>query len=231
MYDDYYGYGYGYSIIAGLAIYFVIFAVLGVIQIVASWKVYKKAGRPGWASIIPFYNLYILFDIVYGSGVKFLLLLIPIYNIILYIKTMLKLAKVFGKTSGFGVGLIFLYPIFLMILGFGKAEYIGFENNGETVKYTHTDSSIETPVSNTTDTANEPLSDNTAVKETANTATEEAMSTEKSLQEKVDEKTVAEERQPAQTEAPQNKVMFCSKCGTKITGGKFCKNCGAPVNK
>ena len=140
---------------------------------------------------------------------------------------MLKLAKAFGKTSGFGVGLIFLYPIFLMILGFGKAEYIGFENNEEPVTYTHTDSTTERPLStttpNTTDTANEPDTDD-------NTVTEEAVSTEKPLQEKVDEKAVAEQL-PVQTETPQNKVMFCSKCGTKITGGKFCKNCGAPVNK
>lgn len=60
-----------------------------------------------------------------GNGIKFLLLLIPIVNIFIAIKTQIKLAKSFGKDTGFVIGLIFFAPIFYAILGFGDAEYLG----------------------------------------------------------------------------------------------------------
>ena len=60
-----------------------------------------------------------------GNGIKFLLLLIPIVNIVIAIKTNIKLAKAFGKDTGFAIGLIFLTPIFYAILGFGDAQYLG----------------------------------------------------------------------------------------------------------
>ena len=97
----------------------------GVIGIIAMWKIFEKAGEPGWAAVIPFYNAYILFKITWGNGWKFLLLLIPIANIVISIITMVKLAKAFGKSGGFAVGLIFLGPIFMLILGFGDAQYLG----------------------------------------------------------------------------------------------------------
>ena len=96
-----------------------------VLGIVAMWKVFEKAGEPGWAAIIPFYNLYVLFKITWGSGWKFLLMLIPIANIVIAIITMVKLAKAFGKSGGFAVGLIFLSIIFYCILAFDKSEYLG----------------------------------------------------------------------------------------------------------
>lgn len=89
------------------------------------WKIFVKAGKPGWAAIIPFYDSYILFEIIYGSGWKFLLLLIPFYNIYLYFKTFILLAHKFGKSTGFGIGIVFLPFVFLPILGFGDAEYHG----------------------------------------------------------------------------------------------------------
>lgn len=95
------------------------------ITIIATWLMYKKANQPGWASIIPFYNLYILYKLIYGNGWKFLLNLIPLYNIYFWIVSMLKLARVFGKSEGFGVGLIFLNTLFVWILGFGSAQYVG----------------------------------------------------------------------------------------------------------
>lgn len=67
--------------------------LLGVAGIVACWLLFKKAGKPGWASIVPFYNVYTLFEITWGSGWRFLMLLIPIYNIVLGIQTCIKLAK------------------------------------------------------------------------------------------------------------------------------------------
>ena len=74
---------------------------LCVFVLVCMWIVFRKAGKPGWAAIVPFYNLYVLFEITWGSGMRFLLLLIPIYNIILSIQTQVRLAKAFGKSGGF----------------------------------------------------------------------------------------------------------------------------------
>ena len=96
-----------------------------VLAIVALWKIFEKAGEPGWAAIIPFYNLYVLFQITWGSGWKFLLMLIPIANIVIAIITMVKLAKAFGKSGGFAVGLIFLSIIFYCILAFDQSRYLG----------------------------------------------------------------------------------------------------------
>ena len=102
-------------------------SVWSIVAIIAMWLIFKKAGEHGWAAIIPFYNTYILFKITWGKGWKFLLLLIPIYNIILYIQTMIKLAHAYGKGTGFGWGLVLLNTIFMCILGFGDAQYQGVQ--------------------------------------------------------------------------------------------------------
>ena len=127
-YDEYY-YDYGYGEGSGIfgTIMLLIYLAVIIATVVAVWRIYKKANRPGWAAIVPFYNMYTLYDIVWGSGIKFLLLLIPIYNIILTIQTNLRLAKSFGKSTGFGIGLILIPPVFLMMLGFGKAEFVGVD--------------------------------------------------------------------------------------------------------
>ena len=102
---------------------FSIFA--SILGIIAMWKIFTKAGEPGWAAIIPFYNVYTLFKITWGNGWKFLLLLIPIANIVIMIITEVKLAKAFGKSNGFAVGLVLLSTIFMLILAFGSSEYKG----------------------------------------------------------------------------------------------------------
>ena len=96
--------------------------IVSIVTIVAMWKLFKKAGKPGWASIIPIYNT--LFDIVYpGHGIKFLLMLIPFVNIYIGIKCYIDLAKAFGKSGAYALGLIFLNPIFMCILGFDSSVY------------------------------------------------------------------------------------------------------------
>ena len=99
--------------------------IVCIISLVALAKVFKKAGRPGWAVIVPIYNLYVLFDIAWGKGIMFLLMLIPVVDIVILIMLYVKLAKAFGKSGGFAAGLIFLNLIFTCILGFGSAQYIG----------------------------------------------------------------------------------------------------------
>ena len=94
-------------------------------MIVANWKLFTKAGEPGWAAIIPFYSNYVLFKIAFGNGWLFLLCLVPIVNIVINIMLFFKLSKAFGHGVGFGLGLLFLSPIFLLILAFGSSEYVG----------------------------------------------------------------------------------------------------------
>ena len=109
----------------GAIAYIIVAIAIYVLLIVAQWKIFAKAGEAGWKSLIPLYNLYIMVKIVDGNGWKFLLLLIPIVGFIYDIMLSIKMAKAFGKSSGFAVGLIFLPNIFFLILGFGSAEYIG----------------------------------------------------------------------------------------------------------
>lgn len=97
--------------------------IVSVFALVVSWRLFQKMGRKGWEGIIPFYNTYVMFDVLYGQGWKMLLFLIPIYNIYLAFKTYIDLSKEFHQGAGFGVGLVFLYPIFGAILAFGKAEF------------------------------------------------------------------------------------------------------------
>ena len=93
--------------------------------IAAMWKVYEKAGQPGWAAIIPIYNFYIMLKIGGKPGWWLLMLLIPFVNIVFLIWTYNMISKSFGKDEGFTAGLIFLGFIFWPILGFGSAKYLG----------------------------------------------------------------------------------------------------------
>jgi hypothetical protein len=97
--------------------------ILYVIVIVASWKVYVKMGRQGWECIVPFYNVFVLFQSLYGNGWKMFLLLIPFYNIYVMIKLWIDLAKAFGEGVGFALGLLFVNPVFMAILGFGNDTF------------------------------------------------------------------------------------------------------------
>ena len=96
-----------------------------IVVIVAMWKVFTKAGQPGWAAIIPIYNTYIMLKIAGRPWWWLLLMLIPIVTFVVSIIVLVDLAKSFGKGIGFAVGLIFLPFIFVPILGFGSAQYQG----------------------------------------------------------------------------------------------------------
>ena len=99
--------------------------IFGIFLIAAQWKIYTKAGQPGWACIIPIYNFYILLKIVGKPWWWLLLMLIPFVNLIYAIWTVNMLSKSFGKDEGFTVGLLLLGIIFYPILGFGSAKYQG----------------------------------------------------------------------------------------------------------
>jgi len=94
-----------------------------VLMIVAMWKVFEKAGHPGWAAIIPIYNTYIFLKIAGKPGWWLILLFIPIVNLIFAIIAALAFAANFGKSTGFAIGIIFLPFIFIPMLAFGDATY------------------------------------------------------------------------------------------------------------
>ena len=95
-----------------------------VLMIVGMWKVFAKAGKPGWAAIVPFYNMYVLVEIVGKPVWWFIMFFIPFVNIVFMILTYIALAPRFGKSGGFAVGLIFLPFVFFPILGFDSSTYI-----------------------------------------------------------------------------------------------------------
>ena len=95
------------------------------------WKIFVKAGRPGWEGIIPIYNNYVLTTQIIGRPILFFILtLVPCVNFIIMILLMIDLAKAFGKSTGFAIGMIVLPFIFLPMLAFGDATYSGPVHQG-----------------------------------------------------------------------------------------------------
>lgn len=143
MYDyGYYDYGTGYSYgyqeaassaLAGFLIFgivmWVVTIVISVFTLVCMWKVFKKAGKPGWAAIVPIYNIVVMLEIAELPMWYIALFFVPIANIYAMFKIYIELAHKFGKSTGFGIGLVFLSPIFLGILAFSKnSNYVGSQN-------------------------------------------------------------------------------------------------------
>jgi len=114
-----------------IAAYFIFIFILAVFYIFTMWKIFVKASRPGWAAIIPVYNLWVLFEISGKPGwwaLSIFLGIIPfvgsIVSLILILIAMIELAKRFGKTTVFGVVLLWLFGfIGYPILAFGDAQY------------------------------------------------------------------------------------------------------------
>ena len=119
-----------------ISTYSLIILAFYVLIIVAQWKIFTKAGQEGWKALIPIYNVVVLYKIIGLSPwllLLYLLSVVPvvgwIISIALSIVSTVKLAKAYNQSTAFIFGLLFLSPIFQMILGFGKAEYVGPENN------------------------------------------------------------------------------------------------------
>lgn len=117
----------------------IVFLALFIFIIVANWKMFQKAGKPGWASIVPFYNMIVLLEII---GYKwyyiflFFASMIPIVGqiivILFTITYSIKLAKSFGQEVGFGIGLWLVNPVFVGIIAFNKEiKYVGPAVNGD----------------------------------------------------------------------------------------------------
>ena len=119
-----------------LGILFFIVFVVYVVEVIGMWKVFVKAGIEGWKSLIPIYNLVLLYKLVGLNPLLILTALIPcVGGIVLVVITYIayyRLALAFGKSTGFAIGLMFLTPIFMCILGFGKAEFQGVPESTST---------------------------------------------------------------------------------------------------
>ena len=110
----------------------IVSSILGLLMIISIWKVFKKAGKPGWASIVPIYNTVVLIEVAGLPLWYFILFFIPFVNIYALFKIYIELAHKFGKGTGFGVLSIFFPIICLPILAFGKCKYEGNDNNTNT---------------------------------------------------------------------------------------------------
>lgn len=116
----------GAGILAGVgAMFIIIYLAVVVITIAGMWKTFEKAGKPGWAAIIPIYNTYIMIEIVGKPTIWLLWCLLPCINIVFSIWVINLMSKSFGKEEGFTVGMILLPFIFWPILGFGSSKYLG----------------------------------------------------------------------------------------------------------
>lgn len=145
-----------YAVLAGFGVLLILFIlVIAIVLIVANWQIFSKADKPGWGSLIPIYNLYIMSDIAFGNKnyfianlilivvsyiggaleISFLSSLASLITFVLYIIYSVKLSKAFGKGGGFSVGMVLLPFIFLPILGFGSAKYIGPQSKESETSY------------------------------------------------------------------------------------------------
>lgn len=98
-----------------------------VFMIICYWKIFAKAGEPGWACLVPIYNFIVLLKIVNKPWWWLFLMIIPIVNLVIIIMVINRLSLSFGKTAGFTVGLIFLGIVFIPILAFDKSVYTKLE--------------------------------------------------------------------------------------------------------
>jgi hypothetical protein len=132
----------------GVGVIIALVIIWYVLQAIADWKIFAKAGEPGWKSLIPIYNVYVEYEICWtgllglvfvaaslvtglidttnaSNFVKVLVVVVWILAMILHLMQSIKLSKSFGKGVGFGLVLFFFGPIGRLILGFGSAQYIG----------------------------------------------------------------------------------------------------------
>ncbi len=103
--------------------FWIIFLGVMLVVLAGIWKTFEKAGKPGWASLVPIYNVVVMLDIAGKPWWWLLLMFIPVVNLIVAIIVSIAIAERFGKGAGFGLGLAFLGMIFYPILGFGDATY------------------------------------------------------------------------------------------------------------
>ena len=100
--------------------------IIFLLVVIGLWRIFEKADQPGWAAIIPIYNLYIVLQIIGRPWWWLLLMLIPFVNIVISIIVAIDLAKSFGKDAVYGIILLWLFSVIgYIVLGFSDAQYMG----------------------------------------------------------------------------------------------------------
>lgn len=107
------------------ASFFLCVAAFCVLMVAAHWRLYAKAGKPGWASLVPIYNMIVYLQIAGKPLWWFFLYFVPLVNIVISFMTVFAVAEKFGKGTGFALGMIFLPFIFVPVLAFGDDPYLG----------------------------------------------------------------------------------------------------------
>ena len=113
------------GLIAGAITNLMLAIALYTVFVIGTWKVFTKADRPGWWSIIPIWNAIVLLQISGRSGWWVLGYLVPLLNLFVHVRWAIEMAQSFGRGTWFAIGLVFLEPLFLIILGFNDSRYAG----------------------------------------------------------------------------------------------------------
>jgi hypothetical protein len=120
------------GIIGGVIGYFFLWLfsmAISAFILVCMWKIFVKAGKPGWAALVPFYNTLVMLEFLGRPWWFLLLMFVPLANVVIEIIIIFDYAKSFGKSTAFGFGLLFLSIIFIPILAFGSSRYVGPATN------------------------------------------------------------------------------------------------------
>jgi hypothetical protein len=112
------------GLLAILGAYLVVVLAIAVLMIASMWKLFSKAGKPGWACLVPIYNYVVWLEVIKKPIWWIILLMVPIVNFIIIIIMFVEMAKAYGKSAGFGVGMILLPYIFFPMLAFGDSKYV-----------------------------------------------------------------------------------------------------------
>lgn len=145
-----------------LLLFIVMYWPIIVLQIVSMWKVFKKFGKPGWAAIVPGYNMYVLCEIAGKEWWYLLLFLVPVVQIYAMYVIYDGVAKKFGKSAGFAVGMILVPFVFWLILAFSKSSVV--------IPSAQTNEVSSMPADNTTQSAGMPVQNEVPVAPEMNNA-------------------------------------------------------------
>lgn len=122
------------EVIAFVLLILLLYVAIFIFYIVTMWKIFTKAGKPGWAVLIPIYNVIVFFQIAGKPWWWIFLMLVPVLNIVIYIMAVISIARYFNKGIGFSIGLLLLPIFFWPILSFANNTYNKIDSaNNETL--------------------------------------------------------------------------------------------------
>ena len=113
------------SMYIGMLVMIIFISVVVILMAAGMWRIFEKAGEPGWACLVPIYNLYVYCKIIGKPWYWMFLMCLPYIGTIWQIWSHNMLSKSFGKENGFTVGLVIVPFIFYPILGFSSDQYLG----------------------------------------------------------------------------------------------------------